>query len=153
MRVLVTGGTGFVGSHSVAALVSQGHQVRLLVRSRDRVASSLSPLGVAEVESVEGDLTAPRSVEEAMAHCDTVLHAAAVFPADPRTAQRVRLVPGRLPFSHEGIWMAALQPHCDESRTIGELGITSRDLLTTLADTVQWLAEQGHLPVRQVLGL
>jgi hypothetical protein len=49
--------------------------------------------------------------------------------------------------------MAALQPHCDESRTIGELGITSRDLLTTLADTVQWLAEQGHLPVRQVLGL
>ena len=89
MRVLVTGGTGFVGSHSVAALVSQGHQVRLLVRSRDRVASSLSPLGVAEVESVQGDLTAPRSVEEAMAHCDAVLHAAAVFPADPRTAQRV----------------------------------------------------------------
>ena len=317
MRVLVTGGTGFVGSHSVAALVSQGHQVRLLVRSRDRVASSLSPLGVAEVESVQGDLTAPRSVEEAMAHCDAVLHAAAVFPADPRAAQRVRqtnvrvaeivlgaavrrgldpivhvssvaallppdgavltsdspvkrplgtysrsraeseliarryqeqgapvvivypggaigpddpylgvssrflvqvaksrvtmrgglpladirdvvkvhaavmepgrgalrymitghyvalpdltamlrqitgrrgrivtipaglaqtagrvtdyvqrLVPGRLLFSHEGIWMAALQPHRDDSGAIGELGITSRDLLTTLRDTV-----------------
>jgi len=58
-----------------------------------------------------------------------------------------RLAPGRLPFSHEGIWMAALQPHCDDSRTIGELGITSRDLLMTLTDTVWWLAEQGHLPV------
>jgi len=32
MRVLVTGGTGLVGAHSVAALVSQGHQVRLLVQ-------------------------------------------------------------------------------------------------------------------------
>jgi hypothetical protein len=31
MRVLVTGGTGFVGAHSVAAPVPQGHQVRLPV--------------------------------------------------------------------------------------------------------------------------
>ena len=90
MRVLVTGGTGFVGCHSVAALVSQGHQVRLLVRSRDQVARSLSPLGVADVESVVGDVTAPQSVEEAMAGCDAVLHAAAVYSTDPRAASRVR---------------------------------------------------------------
>jgi len=103
MKVLVTGGTGFVGSHSVAALVSLGHQVRLLVRSRDRVVRSLSPLGVADVESVVGDVTAPGSVEEAM-------------------------------------------PHCDDSRTASELGITARDLRVTLTDTVRWLAGQGHLP-------
>lgn len=30
MRVLVTGGTGYVGCHTVAALAGQGHQVRLL---------------------------------------------------------------------------------------------------------------------------
>jgi dihydroflavonol-4-reductase len=90
MRVLVTGGTGFVGSHSVAALVSRGHQVRLLVRSRDRVAHSLSPLGVADVESVGGDVTAPQSVEEAMAGCGAVLHAAAVYSLDRRAAPRVR---------------------------------------------------------------
>jgi nucleoside-diphosphate-sugar epimerase len=90
MRVLVTGGTGFVGSHSVAAFVSRGHQVQLLVRSRDRVARSLSPLGVAGVESVLGDATAPQSVEEAMAGCDAVLHAAAVYSLDPRAAPRVR---------------------------------------------------------------
>jgi nucleoside-diphosphate-sugar epimerase len=82
MKVLVTGGTGFVGSHSVAALVSRGHQVRLLVRSRDRVARSLSPLGVADVESVVGDVTVPQSVEEVMAGCDAVLHAAAVYSLD-----------------------------------------------------------------------
>jgi uncharacterized protein YbjT (DUF2867 family) len=38
MKVLLTGGTGFVGAHSVAALVSQGHQIRLLALSRDQVA-------------------------------------------------------------------------------------------------------------------
>ena len=31
MRVLVTGGTGFVGCHTVAALVGHGHRVRLLL--------------------------------------------------------------------------------------------------------------------------
>jgi dihydroflavonol-4-reductase len=90
MRVLVTGGTGFIGSHSVAALLSQGHQVRLLVRSRDRVTRSLSPLGVADVESVVGDVTMARAVEEAMAGCDAVLHAAAIYSCDVRAAPRIR---------------------------------------------------------------
>ena len=90
MKVLVTGGTGFVGSHSVAALLSQGHQVRLLVRSPDQVARGLSPLGAADVESVLGDVTAPQSVKEAMTGCDAVLHAAAVYSIDPRAASRIR---------------------------------------------------------------
>ena len=63
-----------------------------------------------------------------------------------------RLMPGRLPFSPEGIWINALQPHCDDSRTVSELGITSRDLQVTLADTVQWLADQGHLPAAGAAG-
>jgi hypothetical protein len=57
-----------------------------------------------------------------------------------------RLRPGRLPFSHEGIWISALQPHGDDSRTASELGITARDLRETLTDTVRWLTDQGHLP-------
>jgi dihydroflavonol-4-reductase len=333
MKVLVTGGTGFIGSHSVAALLSQGHQVRLLVRSPDRVARSLSPLGVAEVESVVGDVTAPRSLEEAMAGCDAVLHAAAIYSFDARAASRMRetnvrgaeivlgaavragldpivhvssyvallppdggaltpdspvkrprcaysrskaesdraarryqdqgapvvitypgsvigphdpylgesnraiaefvrsgvamrggspwvdvrdvakvhaavmepgrgsrrymitghyialrdltamlhevtgrhgrivampagaaqavgrvadlvqhIVPGRLPYNYEAMWVTALQPHCDDSRTISELGITPRDLRVTVEDTVRWLADHGHIaatPARQ----
>jgi len=52
MRVLVTGGTGYVGCHTVAALAGQGHQVRLLVRARDRIAPALEPLGVAGADAV-----------------------------------------------------------------------------------------------------
>ena len=37
MKVLVTGGTGFTGSHTVRALVAAGHKVRLLVRDPAKV--------------------------------------------------------------------------------------------------------------------
>jgi dihydroflavonol-4-reductase len=56
MPVLVTGGTGFVGSHTVAALVAGGHQMRLLVRARHRVAAAVAPLGLeaGDLEAVVG---------------------------------------------------------------------------------------------------
>jgi nucleoside-diphosphate-sugar epimerase len=59
MRVLVTGGTGFVGSHTVAALVKGGHQVRLLVRAVQRVAPAVAPLGLqaGELDTMVGDVT------------------------------------------------------------------------------------------------
>jgi nucleoside-diphosphate-sugar epimerase len=89
MRVLVTGGTGFVGCHTVAALVDHGHQVRLLVRDRGRIAPALGPLGIAEVDAVVGDVTDPVAVEQAMRGCDAVVHAAAVYSLDPRRAARM----------------------------------------------------------------
>jgi dihydroflavonol-4-reductase len=46
MFVLVTGGTGYVGSHAIAALVAAGRQVRVLARSEQRVAAALVPLGI-----------------------------------------------------------------------------------------------------------
>ena len=76
VKVLVTGGTGFVGSHTVAALLRHGHEVRVLARTPERLPLVLEPLDVT-AEAVQGDVTDPRSVAAAVSGCDAVVHAAA----------------------------------------------------------------------------
>jgi dihydroflavonol-4-reductase len=90
--VVVTGGTGYLGSHAIAALVSAGHRIRLLARSPERVAAALTPLGVDWVESVTGNVTDPAAVERALEGADAVLHAASVFSMDARRAVEMRSV-------------------------------------------------------------
>ena len=92
MRILVTGGTGYVGSHAAAALHADGHAVRLLVRRPERVPAALSPLGVGPdaVDIRVGDVLDARSVATALEGCEAVLHAAAVYSFDPRDARGIR---------------------------------------------------------------
>jgi nucleoside-diphosphate-sugar epimerase len=90
--VLVTGGTGYVGSHSIAALASAGHRVRVLARSAERIPVALDPLGVDGVETAIGDVTDPTAVERALSGCDAVLHAASVFTFDARRADEMNSV-------------------------------------------------------------
>lgn len=92
MRVLVTGGTGYVGSHTIAALVSAGHRVRVLARSPERVPPALEPLGVDGVETTIGDVTDPAAIERALDGCDAVLHAASVFSLNVRKGSEMREV-------------------------------------------------------------
>jgi dihydroflavonol-4-reductase len=90
--VLVTGGTGYVGSHSIAALTRAGHRVRVLARSPEKVPAALGPLGVGAVEAAVGDVTEPAAVERALEGCDAVLHAASVFSMDARRADEMNSV-------------------------------------------------------------
>ena len=92
MRVLVTGGTGFVGSHAVAALRERGHDVRLLARDPARVQAALAPVGVeaAAIETARGDVLDPDAVSQALSGCDAVLHAAAVYTFDARRVEAMR---------------------------------------------------------------
>ena len=82
MSILVTGGTGFVGSHLVRALLQRGDRVRCLVRP----SSALTNLRNLEVELVEGDLRVPDSLVEAVSGCRAVYHCAAdyrLYARDP----------------------------------------------------------------------
>jgi dihydroflavonol-4-reductase len=74
VRVLVTGGSGFVGSRLAAALVGRGDAVRVL----HRVNSSLAALQGLPVEHVVGDILDPAAVARATVSCDLVFHVAAI---------------------------------------------------------------------------
>jgi nucleoside-diphosphate-sugar epimerase len=84
MRVLITGGTGFVGSHTVAAVVRAGHDVRLLVRRPERVDPALAPFGIQAADVETGDVLDAGSVQRAVDGCGAVIHAAALYSMDPR---------------------------------------------------------------------
>jgi len=75
MLALVTGATGFLGSHVARALVEQGADLRLLVRPT----SNLKNLEGLKAEAAIGDLRDPASLEKAMAGCEVVFHAAADY--------------------------------------------------------------------------
>ena len=77
MRALVTGGTGFVGSHLVAALAARQVEVTTLVRSPGK-ATLLNQLGVRQVR---GDLHNAQALNEAVAGQDVVFHVAGLIAA------------------------------------------------------------------------
>jgi nucleoside-diphosphate-sugar epimerase len=91
MLVTVTGGTGFLGAHTIAALVAAGHRIRLLARDPSDVGPALEPLGVRPdtVDVVAGDVTDERSVATALRGADAVLHAASVYSFDRRRRTEV----------------------------------------------------------------
>jgi dihydroflavonol-4-reductase len=90
MKALVTGGTGFVGSHVARALLDDGVAVRVLARpGSDRRALVGLP-----VEIVEGDLAEPRSLPATLAGVDELYHVAAdyrLWAPDPAVLYRVNV--------------------------------------------------------------
>jgi dihydroflavonol-4-reductase len=74
MKALITGGTGFVGSHVARALVEAGHSVRVL----HRATSKLDALADVPFESALGDILDAEALRAACAGCDWVFHVAAV---------------------------------------------------------------------------
>lgn len=81
MKVLLTGGTGFVGSHVLAALVAHGHRVTALVRSPE----SASKVRDAGAEPLIGDITDEVWVAAAMRGADATIHTAS--PGDATSPQ------------------------------------------------------------------
>ncbi len=72
MRVLVAGGTGYVGAEVVASLVSAGHSLRVLVHASQ-------PDLPEAAEAVRGDVTDAASLESAAAGCDAIVNLVAIL--------------------------------------------------------------------------
>ncbi|MEZ4324303.1 MAG: SDR family NAD(P)-dependent oxidoreductase [Polyangiales bacterium] len=81
MKVLVTGGTGLAGSHTIRELLQAGHSVRALVRSESKLAR-VFPDAPGGLSSVVGDIADEASVRAALDGCDGLVHAAAIVSID-----------------------------------------------------------------------
>ncbi|KJR96419.1 MAG: hypothetical protein VR65_28240 [Desulfobulbaceae bacterium BRH_c16a] len=75
MKILVTGGTGFTGHNLSKRLLQEGHQVRLLVRSRARVALDPHPA----LEILDGDIRDREAVDKAVAGTAKIFNIAAMY--------------------------------------------------------------------------
>jgi nucleoside-diphosphate-sugar epimerase len=91
VKVLVTGATGFVGSHLLDMLVERGDEVRIFARFGE----DIQGLALAGVEVCWGDLSDRTSLEAAVDGMDRVLHCAArTGPWGPQAAYKIANVQG-----------------------------------------------------------
>ncbi len=75
MKVLVTGATGFIGSHVTRMLLEEGHDVRALVQPGVKTTN----IDALDVERVEGDLRDPDVAKRALKGCRELFHLAAIY--------------------------------------------------------------------------
>jgi len=99
--ILVTGGSGFIGSHIILQLLAAGHQVRTTVRNLKREADVRTMLKVGGADPgnrlsfFAADLQNDSGWQEAVAGCDYVLHVASPLPPSVPKHEDELIVPAR----------------------------------------------------------
>ncbi|MBO5958658.1 MAG: NAD-dependent epimerase/dehydratase family protein [Lentisphaeria bacterium] len=93
MKVLITGGAGFIGSHLTRALLSAGHTVAVI---DDLSTGSLDNITEFQKDSryrfIKGDILVSGELEELIADCDTVFHLAAAVGVELVVHDPVRTI-------------------------------------------------------------
>jgi nucleoside-diphosphate-sugar epimerase len=96
--VLVTGGSGFIGSYCILDLLRAGYRVRTTVRSPEREATVRELLGAESADALSfatADLMDDAGWGDAVSGCDFVLHVASPFPLGPPKHEDDLIVPAR----------------------------------------------------------
>jgi dihydroflavonol-4-reductase len=83
VKLLVTGGTGFLGTHLVPKLLEAGHEVRLIGRTKP------SAPGLAKAEFVQGDLKNRETVRRSLEGVEAVYHLAGLVSFQDKDARRM----------------------------------------------------------------
>ena len=78
MKILVTGGAGFIGSHIVDELIKQGHYVRILDNLEPQVHNQVPVYLNKDAEFIKGDVRDAPAIEEAIQDIDVIFHEAAM---------------------------------------------------------------------------
>ena len=96
-KVLITGGSGFLGAWIVGALAEEGHEARIFDRSTERRILREIVGGRADhIEMVQGDVTDAKAVAQAAQGCDAIVHLAALLTpackADPVVGAKVNVI-------------------------------------------------------------
>jgi nucleoside-diphosphate-sugar epimerase len=100
-KVLVTGGSGFIGSHCILALLAAGYEVRTTVRNLNREDEVRAMLRTGGAEPgnrltfVTADLEKDAGWNVAVAGCEFVHHVASPFPAGPPKHENDLIIPAR----------------------------------------------------------
>lgn len=100
-KVLVTGGSGFIGSHCILQLLSAGHEVHTTVRDLNREAEVRAMLKRGgggpgdKLSFFAADLEKDAGWAEAVSGCEYVLHVASPFPQNVPNDENEVIVPAR----------------------------------------------------------
>jgi nucleoside-diphosphate-sugar epimerase len=130
MRVFLTGGTGYVGSAVLEALVRHGHQIDALVRNSEGAAL----VQARGAQPILGDITNPAAWRDAAAAADGVVHCAADRGARQRPVDAAAVDvltalpprPGRVLVYTSGIWVLGATPDpADESAPVNPIELVS----------------------------
>jgi dihydroflavonol-4-reductase len=122
MRVMLTGGTGFIGGHVLRALLDAGHEPVLLVRDPAKLARQCDLFGIdpGRVPSVTGDILDRDSVVAALDGADACIHAAAFTTLTPEE------MPKALDVNAPGariVLDAALDHGCDPVVSVSSMSV------------------------------
>jgi uncharacterized protein YbjT (DUF2867 family) len=132
LRVLLTGGTGFVGPKVAHALRARGHEVRALVRRPER-AKTLQAWGC---ELAAGDVSDEASLRAATEGCEAVVHLVAIIQGSPADFERV-MIGGT-----ENLVAAAKQAGAGRFVLMSALGTNEQNRELTPYFGAKWAMEQ-----------
>lgn len=140
--VLVTGGTGFVGIHTILQLLQSGYIVKTTLRSlsnKQCIIDELQSAGIEDLKNLsfyEANLTSDEGWDEAVKDCDYVLHIASPFPLVEPEDENELIIPAR-----DGSLRVL--------KAAGNAGVKRVVLTSSFAAVGYSISEKGHLFTEQ----